>query len=291
MIKNLIVITLGIAILLAAELIQLSVSNYVYISLLPIHPAFAAICSDLIQATPAIIPGMVVGLLLQRGQIWAGFICGTIGYYIYYITFDSNGINCLTIGIFIYIAGLCTKDAIGNAFAAGTAQLLLLSLTTKAISPGAYSDSMLHLNTARISRTCLGVAVGAAVYLASKMGERELMAAMDDVFLVNGGSYPAWASGIVNATTYFPAFLCGFTSGWASVTRGILVGFVAGFLGSLSFLISIILIRLLPIQLEFVLSFSSASLMPAIWSGLAGGAAQLLRSNKSVQLSAASNSS
>ena len=292
MIKNLLVITLGIAILIAAEPMQLSVANYIYFKLEPLNPSIASIGTDLIHNFSAIVPGLVVGWLLQRGHIAAGFFCGTFGYLIYYITFELDGINCLTVGIFVYIAGLCTTYSVGNAFASGTAHLLRVSITKNSMSAGVYNDSMLHLNTGVSSRVYFGVAVGVAIYLTLKMGIRELMTVMDDAFLVNGGSYPAWASGIAMLIHDLPAFLCGFASGWVSVNRGILVGFVAGFLGSLLFIIGLVLLtNFKSIQLEFIMPFTFGSLMPAIWGGLAGGAAQLLRANKSVQPNSASDAS
>ena len=150
--------------MITAQLMAPSVSNFAYISLLPIHQGFAGFVSDLIKATPAIVPGLFVGWLLQRRQIVAGFICGTIGYFIYYIAFEVCCISKITVGIFIYIVGLCTTVAIGNAFSAGTVQLLRGSIKAKSIYPIDSLGPILHLKTNKASKICLGLAIGVVIY-------------------------------------------------------------------------------------------------------------------------------
>ena len=132
-------------------------------------------------------------------------------------------------------------------------------------------------------RQILAILVGVLTYLLITHGISELSSYLDKHYLSIGESGPSWSGITLDIAQKLNFLVPGFITGWIVGRNGLLLGFITGFIGGTVYLLSLIFTHDISITLQTLIMFLGGGISEGLPNSAAGGAAELLRSNKSLQ--------
>ena len=138
-------------------------------------------------------------------------------------------------------------------------------------------------------RQIIAVGIGTTCVIIGAFGQN-YFAHLAGELASRNGALPIWSVPTQSLAFVFHSLLPGFVAGWISQKHGILVGFIAGIIGATTYHLGMHIIEEYPISVRtvFWILLINPGISHSLSNAAAGGAAQLLRSNKSLQPTAKS---